>query len=149
VVQDKESFAEAQRAQVNTLLYLIYALLGLAIVIAILGIVNTLALSVIERTRELGLLRAVGLERGQLRRMVRLESVALAVLGAILGIATGTVSGVVLQRTFVDDGITALSIPITQLVIFLAVSALVGVMAAVLPAHRAAKLNILDAISVE
>ncbi|TXJ06983.1 MAG: FtsX-like permease family protein [Aeromicrobium sp.] len=149
VVQDKESFAEAQRAQVNTMLYLIYALLGLAIVIAILGIVNTLALSVIERTRELGLLRAVGLERGQLRRMVRLESVALAVLGAILGIATGTVSGVVLQRTFVDDGITALSIPVTQLVIFLAISALVGVMAAVLPAHRAAKLNILDAISVE
>lgn len=149
VVQDKVSFAESQRAQVNTLLYLIYALLGLAIVIAILGIINTLALSVIERTRELGLLRAVGLERSQLRRMVRLESIAIAVLGAVLGIASGLLFGVALQRTFSDTGITVLEIPVMQLVIFLAVAAVVGVLAAVFPARRAAKLNILDAIAVE
>ena len=149
VVQDKESFAEAQRAQVNTLLNLIYALLGLAIVIAILGIINTLALSVIERTRELGLLRAVGLERGQLRRMVTLESIAIAVLGAVLGIAAGVLFGVALQRTFADTGITVLSIPVMQLAIFLVVAALVGILAAVFPARRAAKLNILDAIAIE
>lgn len=149
VVQDKASFAEAQREQVNTLLFLIYALLGLAIVIAILGIVNTLALSVIERTRELGLLRAVGLERGQLRRMVRLESIAIAVLGAVLGIASGLLFGVALQKTFADTGITVLSIPAVQLTVFLLVAAVVGVLAALLPARRAAKLNILDAIAVE
>src|SRR5690606_6857377 len=84
-VQNKEDFVESQRAQVNQLLYLIYALLGLAIVIAVLGIVNTLSLSVIERTREVGLLRAVGLSRRQLRRMVRLESISIAILGALLG----------------------------------------------------------------
>ena len=149
MVQDKESFAEAQRAQVNTLLNLIYALLGLAIVIAILGIINTLALSVIERTRELGLLRAVGLERGQLRRMVTLESIAIAVLGAVLGIAAGVLFGVALKRTFADTGITVLSIPVMQLAIFLVVAALVGILAAVFPARRAAKLNILDAIAIE
>lgn len=149
VVQDKESFAEAQRAQVTTLLNLIYALLGLAIVIAILGIINTLALSVIERTRELGLLRAVGLERPQLRRMVTLESIAIAVLGAVLGIAAGLMFGVALQRTFADTGITVLAIPVLQLVIFLVVAAIVGILAAVFPARRAAKLNILDAIAIE
>lgn len=149
VVQDKESFAEAQRAQVNTLLNLIYALLGLAIVIAVLGIINTLALSVIERTREIGLLRAVGLTREQLRRMVRLESVAIAILGAILGIAAGVLFGVSLQRSFADDGITDLAVPAASLSVFVLVSAVVGVLAAVLPARRAAKLNVLDAIGGE
>lgn len=149
VVQDKASFAEAQREQVNTLLNLIYALLGLAIIIAILGIVNTLALSVIERTRELGLLRAVGLERSQLRRMVTLESIAIAVLGAVLGIAAGLLFGAALQRTFADTGITVLSIPVVQLGVFLVVAAIVGILAAVIPARRAAKLNILDAIAIE
>lgn len=149
VVQDKASFAQAQRDQVDTLLNLIYALLGLAIVIAILGIVNTLALSVIERTRELGLLRAVGLERGQLRRMVRLESITIAVLGALVGILAGVLFGAALQRTFADDGISAFAIPVAKLAIFLGVAAVVGIIAAVLPAHRAAKLDVLDAISVE
>ncbi len=149
VVQDKVSFAEAQRAQVNTLLYLIYALLGLAIVIAVLGIVNTLALSVIERTREIGLLRAVGLTRPQLRRMVRLESVAIAILGAVLGIGAGLLFGIALQRSFADDGITDLAIPIGSLTVFVVVSAVVGVLAAVLPARRAAKLDVLTAIGGE
>ena len=149
VVQDKQSYAEAQRAQVNTLLYLIYALLGLAIVIAVLGIVNTLALSVIERTREIGLLRAVGLTRPQLRRMVRLESVAIAILGAVLGIGAGLLFGVALQRSFADDGISDLAIPAGSLAVFVVVSALVGVLAAVLPARRAARLDVLRAITGE
>jgi len=146
VVQDKQAFAEAQRAQVNTLLYLIYALLGLAIVIAVLGIVNTLALSVVERTREIGLLRAVGVTRPQLRRMVRLESVVIAILGAMLGIGAGLVFGLALQRSFEDEGITDLAIPATSLAVFVAISALVGVLAAVLPARRAARLDVLEAI---
>lgn len=147
VVQDKQEFAEAQRSQVNTLLYLIYALLGLAIVIAVLGIVNTLALSVIERTREIGLLRAVGVTRPQLRRMVRLESVVIAILGALLGIGAGLLFGVTLQRSFADDGITDLAIPVGSLGVFVLVSAVVGVLAAVLPARRAARLDVLQAIS--
>jgi putative ABC transport system permease protein len=148
-VQNQEDFTEAQRASVNTLLYLIYALLGLAIVIAVLGIVNTLALSVIERTREVGLLRAVGLSRRQLRRMVRLEAIAIAVLGAVLGIVTGLVFGVVLQQALADQGITDLAVPVWQLVLFVVVAAVVGVLAAVLPARRAARLDILKAIMTE
>lgn len=148
-VQNQKDFAESQRSQVNQLLYLIYALLGLAIVIAVLGIVNTLALSVIERTREVGLLRAVGLSRRQLRRMVRLEAIAIAVLGALLGVVMGIVFGVVLQRSASDQGITDLGIPWVRLVAFVLVSAVVGVLAAVLPARRAARLNVLNAISTE
>ncbi|WP_375001411.1 ABC transporter permease [Aeromicrobium sp. CTD01-1L150] len=148
-VQNQSDFAEAQRAQVDQLLLLIYALLGLAIVIAVLGIVNTLALSVMERTREVGLLRAVGLSRRQLRRMVRLEAIAIAVLGAVLGIAAGVAFGVLLQRSFVDDGITDLAIPWPRLVTFVVVAAVVGVLAAVLPARRAARLDVLRAITTE
>lgn len=148
-VQNQKDFAESQRSQVNQLLYLIYALLGLAIVIAVLGIVNTLALSVIERTREVGLLRAVGLSRRQLRRMVRLEAIAIAVLGAVLGVVMGILFGVVLQRAVQDEGITDLAIPWARLAIFVGLSALVGVLAAVLPARRAARLNVLNAISTE
>ncbi len=148
-VQNKKDFADAQRSQVNQLLYLIYALLGLAIIIAALGIVNTLALSVIERTREVGLLRAVGMSRRQLRRMVRLEAVAIAILGAVLGIGLGLIFGLVLQRAVADQGITNLAVPWVRLIAFIIVSALVGILAAVLPARRAAKLNVLNAIGTE
>ncbi|MFD1860157.1 ABC transporter permease [Aeromicrobium camelliae] len=148
-VQNKADFAEAQRAQVNQLLYLIYALLGLAIVIAVLGIVNTLSLSVIERTREVGLLRAVGLSRRQLRRMVRLESIAIAILGALLGIGAGLLFGVSLRSAFSEEGITHLSIPWVQLVVFVAIAAVVGILAAVAPAWRASRLNVLRAIATE
>jgi putative ABC transport system permease protein len=148
-VQDQEEFTDAQRAQVNQLLYLIYALLGLAIIIAVLGIINTLALSVIERTREVGLLRAVGLSRRQLRRMVRLEAIAISVLGAVLGVVMGLVFGFVLQRAVADQGITDLDIPGVSLAVFVVLAAAVGVLAAVLPARRAAKLNVLRAITTE
>lgn len=146
-VQNKDDFAAAQRGQVDQLLYLIYALLGLAIVIAALGIVNTLALSIVERTREIGVLRAVGLSRRQLRRMVRLEAIAISLLGAVLGIGAGVLFGVVLQRIVQDQGITELAVPWESLATFVAVATAVGILAAVLPARRAARLNVLRAIS--
>ncbi len=148
-LKDPGQFADEQKQQVNLFLYFIYALLGLAVVIAVLGIVNTLALSVIERTREIGLLRAVGLARSQLRQMVRLESVIVAVLGAMLGVVMGIAFGVALQRALADEGVDVLSIPWLQLTIFVVIAALVGVLAAVLPARRAARLDVLRAIYTE
>jgi putative ABC transport system permease protein len=148
-LKDQDAFAEEQRAPVNQLLAIVYALLGLAIVIAALGIVNTLALSVIERTREVGLLRAVGMSRRQLRTMVRLEAVVIAVLGALLGVALGLVFGISLQRALAGQGIEILSVPWTQLLLFLVAAGLVGVLAAVWPARRAARLDVLRAITTE
>ena len=146
---DPAEFAEQQKEQINYFLNIIYALLGLAVIIAVLGIVNTLALSVIERTREIGLLRAVGLSRPQLRRMVRLESVIVAVLGAVLGVVMGIAFGVALQTAIADQGIDVLSIPWGRLSVFIVVAGLVGVLAAVFPARRAARLDVLRAISTE
>ncbi len=148
-LKNQKEYADEQKAQINQFLAIIYALLGLAVIIAVLGIINTLALSVIERTREVGLLRAVGLSRRQLRRMVRLEAVTIAVLGAVLGVVMGIAFGIALQRALADQGIDVLSIPALQLAIFVALAAVVGVLAAVLPARRAARLNVLDAITTE
>jgi len=148
-LKDPSQFAEEQKEQIDFFLNVIYALLGLAVIIAVLGIVNTLALSVIERTREIGLLRAVGVSRTQLRRMVRLESVIVAVLGAVLGVLMGIVFGVALQRAIADQGVDVLAVPGGRLALFVLVAALVGVLAAVLPARRAARLDVLRAISTE
>jgi putative ABC transport system permease protein len=134
-LKDTEEFAEEQREQVGQLLLLINALLVLSVIIAVLGIVNTLALSVIERTREIGLLRAVGLSRPQLRRMVRLESVVISVYGAALGLALGTVFGVSLTRALSGQGIEVLVVPGARLAAFLLVGAVIGVLAAVWPAR--------------
>jgi len=148
-LKDQAEFAAEQRAPVDQMLALIYALLGLAVVIAVLGIVNTLALSVIERTREVGLLRAVGLSRRQLRTMVRLEAVIISLLGAVLGVGLGLVFGVALQRSQADSGVEVLSVPFVQLITFVALAALVGVLAAVWPARRAARLDVLRAITTD
>jgi putative ABC transport system permease protein len=148
-LKDQAEFAAEQRGPIDQMLMLIYALLGLAVVIAVLGIVNTLALSVIERTREVGLLRAVGLSRRQLRRMVRLESTVIAVLGATLGVALGVVFGVGLLSALADEGLNVLSVPVAQLVAFVLAAGLVGVLAAVWPARRAARLDVLRAITTE
>ncbi len=148
-LKDQAEFAAEQRAPIDRMLMLIYALLGLAVVIAVLGIVNTLALSVIERTREVGLLRAVGLSRRQLRTMVRLESMVISLLGAVLGVGLGLVFGVALQRSQADAGIGVLSVPGVQLVVFVALAAVIGVLAAVWPARRAARLDVLRAITTE
>ncbi len=148
-LKDQDEFAAEQRAPIDQLLYIIYALLGLAVIIAVLGIINTLALSVIERTREIGLLRAVGLSRRQLRTMLRLESVAIALLGAVLGVVLGLVSGWALQRSLADDGIDVLSIPGGQLAIFVVLAGVVGVLAALWPGRRAGRLDVLTAITTE
>lgn len=148
-LKDQDAFKDEQRGFINQLLYLIYALLGLAIVIAVLGIVNTLGLSVLERTREIGLLRAVGLSRTQLQGMVWLESIAIALLGALLGIVLGVVSGVAIQRALADDGISELAIPWRQLALFVALAGVVGVLAAVVPAWRASRMDVLEAIAAE
>jgi putative ABC transport system permease protein len=133
---------------VDQLLYFIYGLLAFAIVIAVFGIVNTLGLSVFERTREIGLLRAIGMSRPKLRRMITLESVTIAVLGALLGMALGLTIGVLIRETVKDD-LTSLALPITQLVAFLVVAVVVGVLAAVLPSIRASRMNVLEAIAAE
>ncbi len=147
-VNDREGFAESIRGQVNQLLYMIYGLLALAIIIAIIGIVNTLGLSVLERTREIGLLRSIGMTRRQLRGTITLESVAIAVLGAVLGMALGLVYGTLLQQVLKED-LAVLAIPFSQLLVFGVIAVVVGVLAAVIPAARASRLNVLGAISTE
>ncbi|MEU6218587.1 FtsX-like permease family protein [Streptomyces sp. NPDC047022] len=148
-VRDQADYKKLVHDQIAVLLYLVYALLGLAIVIAVLGVVNTLALSVIERTREIGLLRAIGLGRRQLRRMIRLESVVIAVFGAVLGLALGLVWGVCTQRVLALEGMKALAIPWGTIVAVVVGSAVVGVVAALLPALRASRMNVLAAIAHE
>ncbi|MFB6935278.1 ABC transporter permease [Streptomyces chartreusis] len=148
-VRDIADYKDLVHDQIAVLLYLVYALLGLAIVIAVLGVVNTLALSVVERTREIGLLRAIGLARRQLRRMIRLESVVIAVFGAVLGLALGLVWGVCTQQVLALQGMTALAIPWPTIVAVVIGSAVVGVVAALLPALRASRMNVLAAIAHE
>ncbi len=148
-VKDPEGFAAEQKEQVNQFLYLIYGLLGLAVIIAILGVINTLSLSVIERTREVGLLRAVGVTRRQLRTMIRLESVVVAVLGGVLGTVLGVLFGATMVSALEDDGLTDLAIPWLLLGGFLLLAAVAGVLAAVVPARRAARLDVLKAIGTE
>ncbi len=147
--KDQAAYAAEQRAPVDQILTIVYALLGLAVIIAVLGIVNTLALSVIERTREVGLLRAVGMSRRQLRSMIRLESVAIAVLGAVLGVGLGLVFGVSIQQALADQGVSVLAVPAGQLALFLALAAVIGVLAAVWPARRAARMDVLRAITAD
>ncbi|WP_116114767.1 ABC transporter permease [Austwickia chelonae] len=148
-VADQEEYAKAQSAGIDQLLYLLYALLGLAIVIAIFGIVNTLGLSIIERTREIGLLRAVGLNKGQIRTMVTLESVTIALLGSVLGIVLGLAFGVGIQQGLADEGLKQLVLPWGQIAISLIVALMVGVLAGLWPAMRANKLDVLKAIAAD
>lgn len=143
----RQEFATAQRDQVGQILSLVYALLALAIVIAVLGIVNTLALSVVERTREIGLLRAVGMSRRQLRSVIRWESVVIAIYGAVLGLGLGVLFGAVLQQALADQGITSLAVPWVSLGVFLVLAGVVGVLAALWPARRAARLDVLRAVT--
>jgi putative ABC transport system permease protein len=146
-VQTKAQFEHQQVASVNQLLGLVYALLALAVLIALIGIVNTLMLSVFERTREIGLLRAVGMKRRQVRAMIRSEAVILAIFGAIIGIVIGTGMGLALVSSLRQQGITQTVVPWTSLVIFLVLAAVLGLVAATWPARRAARLDVLAAIA--
>jgi putative ABC transport system permease protein len=148
-LQDRTEFKDAQAAQINQLLNLIYVLLLLAIVIAVIGIANTLALSIYERTHELGLLRAVGMTRRQLRSTVRWESVIISLLGTFLGLVIGLFFGWAVVEALADQGITEFAPPGGQLVIVVIIGGIAGVIAAIFPARRAAKLDVLRAVTHE
>ena len=148
-VQDQAAYKADQTKTINQLLALVYVLLALAILIALLGIGNTLALSIFERTRELGVMRAVGMTRRQLRSTIRWESVIIALQGTLLGLLVGIFFGWALVRAQKNQGITVFSLPYLTLVIVIVLAGLAGVAAAILPSRRAAKLNILHAIVTE
>ena len=148
-VQDQAAYKADQTKTINQLLALVYVLLALAILIALLGIGNTLALSIFERTRELGVMRAVGMTRSQLRSTIRWESVIIALQGTLLGLLVGIFFGWALVRAQKNQGITVFSLPYLTLVIVIVLAGLAGVAAAILPSRRAAKLNILHAIVTE
>ena len=146
-VGDRAAFVAEQSSQVDQLLNAITVLLVLSVVIAVLGIVNTLALSVVERTRELGLLRAVGLSRRQLRRMIRVESVVIALYGALLGLLVGTAFGWALVRALREQGVTEFALPVGRLALVVVGAGLAGLVAAAVPARRAARLDVLAAVA--
>nr|WSX51527.1 ABC transporter permease [Streptomyces sp. NBC_00974] len=148
-VQNQTDYKKALKDQVGQLLNVVYALLALAIIVAILGVVNTLALSVVERTREIGLMRAIGLSRRQLRRMIRLESVVIALFGALLGLGLGMVWGATAHELLALAGMKVLEIPWPTILGVFAGSAVVGLLAALFPAFRAGRMNILNAIASE
>jgi putative ABC transport system permease protein len=145
---DQAGLKKAQETQINTLLNLIYALLSLAVIVSIFGIVNTLALSIHERTRELGMLRAVGMSRRQVRRIIRYEAVITALIGAILGTILGVLFAALISRPLADEGFQ-LAYPVFTLILLLVLAALAGVLAAIGPARRASRLNVLEALAYE
>jgi putative ABC transport system permease protein len=146
---DQTGYIANQTAMLNTLLTLITAMLILAIVIALLGVVNTLALSVSERTREIGLLRAIGMRRGQLRQMVAAESMIISVIGALLGTILGLGLGAALAVALTRSQQATIAIPVGQLLIYILATAAAGVLASIGPARRAARLDMLTAIATE
>lgn len=148
-VQDREEFGSVATASIDGLLGIVYALLGLAVVISILGIVNTLALSIIERRQEIGMLRAVGMQRADIRRMVRLESVQISIFGAFVGALLGLGLGWALLTVLADEGIGTIVVPWGLIGTMLLGAAIVGVLAAVWPARRAAQTPPLAAIADE
>ena len=148
-ISDPAQLTAAAQASTNQLLGLVTALLLLAVVVAILGIVNTLVLSILERTRELGLMRAVGATRRQIRTIVRRESILMAMLGAVTGVGLGALSGVALSRALTDEGITTVAVPTTQLLLYLVIAAAIGVLAAIGPARRASRVDLLTAMALD
>ena len=148
-VQTVEELASDVEDQINQLLNLITGLLGLAVIIALIGVTNTMTLSVFERTREIGLLRAVGLNRPQTRRMVRSEASIIAVFGAVLGIAIGIFFAWAILRALAEEGFTGFVIPYGTLALWIIATGVLGVVFAILPAWRAARLDVLQAIAYE
>lgn len=146
-VLDKEGFLDVVSKEIDTMLGMFYALLMLAVVIALLGIANKLALSIFERARELGVLRAVGMGRSQVRSTVRWESIIIAVFGTTLGLAIGTFFGWAVVRAMNDEGIDTLTVPGASLAVLTVIAAVAGAMAAVMPARRAARLDVLKALA--
>jgi putative ABC transport system permease protein len=148
-LMDQIQFKAQQAQQVNQLLNLMYGLLALGVLIALIGIANTLALSIYERTRELGLLRAVGTTRSQLRAIVRSESLVMSLFGAVEGLVLGMLCGWAIVAAMHNQGFTQLIFPVQQLLIIAVLAGLAGVVASIAPARRAARLNILQAVTTE
>ncbi|MFD4031547.1 ABC transporter permease [Streptomyces sp. NPDC058637] len=148
-VQNQADFKQDLKDQIGQLLNIVYGLLALAIIVAVLGVVNTLALSVVERTREIGLMRAIGLSRRQLRRMIRLESVVIALFGALLGLGLGMGWGTSAQKLLALEGLGVLEIPWPTILTVFVASAFVGLFAALVPAFRAGRMNVLNAIATD
>ncbi|MGX2995165.1 ABC transporter permease [Streptomyces sp. JNUCC 64] len=149
VVRDQTDYKEELQDQVGQLLNIVYGLLALAIIVAVLGVVNTLALSVVERTREIGLMRAIGMSRRQLRRMIRLESMVIALFGALLGLGLGMGWGTTAQKLLALEGLGVLDIPWPTIIGVFIGSAFVGLFAALVPAFRAGRMNVLKAIATD
>ena len=145
----RAQFEQSQQNTINQELGLVYVLLALAVLVALIGIVNTLMLSVFERTREIGLLRAVGMKRRQVRAMIRSEAVIVALFGAVVGIVVGAGLGIALASSLRRSGVTNIALPIPSLIAFLILSAVLGLIAATWPARRAANLDVLAAIASE
>jgi putative ABC transport system permease protein len=148
-VQTADEYTESVAGEVDMMLNVVYVLLALAIVIALMGIANTLSLSIHERTRELGLLRAVGQSRRQLRSMVRGEALTVALFGTAGGVGLGLFLGWAMVQALADEGFTTFAVPVTSLAVVLAVGAAAGVLAAVRPARRAARMDVLEAIATD
>jgi putative ABC transport system permease protein len=147
-IKTQDQFVKAQLDQLNGIIYLLYALLAISVIISVFGIVNSLVLSIYERTREIGMLRAIGLGRWQTRWMVCYESVITSVIGGILGTIVGIFFGFVMSKGLASQGIE-FSVPIFQVIIFLLASAILGVLASILPARRASRVKVLEALSYE
>jgi putative ABC transport system permease protein len=148
-LMDQAQYKAQQEQQVNQMLNLIYGLLALAVIIALIGIANTLVLSIYERTRELGLLRAVGTTRGQLRAMIRYEALVMSLFGAVEGLVLGVLFGWAIVAAMHSQGVTNLVFPVTQLLVVAVLAGLAGVVAAIAPSRRAARLNVLQAVTTE
>ena len=146
--QSRQEFQDSITGQVDQFLFLIYALLSLSVIVSLFGIVNTLVLSIHERTREIGMMRAIGTPRSLVRRIVRYESVITALIGAALGLTVGFFLGVVTTIALEDEGFI-LSIPYVSLIVFAILAVIAGVLAAILPARRASRLNVLEALAYE
>jgi putative ABC transport system permease protein len=147
-VLNQQELKESREEQINQLVMLVYALLVFAILISLFGIVNTLALSIHERTRELGMLRAIGMSRRQVRTMIRYEAVITALIGGILGLVLGLIFATLIAQPLKDEGFT-LSYPVVSLVVLLVLAGLAGVLAAILPARRASRLDVLQSLQYE
>ncbi|HKH63937.1 MAG TPA: ABC transporter permease, partial [Solirubrobacterales bacterium] len=147
-VLNQQELKESREEQINQLVSLVYALLAFAVLISLFGIANTLALSIHERTRELGMLRAIGMSRRQVRTMIRYEAVITALIGGILGLVLGLIFATLIAQPLKDEGFT-LSYPVVSLVVLLVLAGLAGVLAAILPARRASRLDVLQSLQYE
>jgi putative ABC transport system permease protein len=146
--RSQQEFKQEQEDQVNQLLALIYALLGLSVIVSLFGVVNTLVLTIYERTREIGMLRAIGSSRSQIRRMIRYESFITAMIGALIGAAIGLIVAVAAVEALKDDGLV-LGIPVLGIVIVLVVAGIAGIIAGIWPARRASKIEVMEALQYE